>query len=133
MINLSKKLYSEMVEHAKSGLPNEVGAYLAGANGIVSKIYKMKNASNTPETFFNFDMKESFKVQKESRAEGLQLLGVYHSHPVGGNKPSDSDKVYLADPNLFYIIISLKNVEPEVNAFWIKKGESGPLELKIID
>jgi len=133
MITITKNAYLEMVEHAKGGVPQEVCGYGAGVDGVVTKIYQMKNVSATPETFFNFEEKEMFKVLKESRGEGLRLLVVYHSHPIGGNKPSESDKEYLSDPSLHYIIISLKHAEPEVNGFWIKKGEAGPVEIKIID
>lgn len=133
MIEFNKMSYDEMVAHAVSGVPNEVCGYLAGVEGVISRVYKMTNVSDTPETFFYFDQKEMFKVLKESRAEGLRLLSVYHSHPKGGNKPSKSDKEILKDPNLNYIIISLEHGTPEVNGFWIKNGESGPLEIKIKD
>lgn len=133
MITIKKSVYQEMIEHAKSGVPFEVCGYGAGVDGVVTKIYPMKNVSTTPETFFNFDPKEMFKVQKESRSVGLRLLVVYHSHPKGGNKPSASDKEYLADPSYHYIIVSLEHAEPEVNGFWIKKGEAGSVEIKIID
>lgn len=133
MILINKASYAEIIEHAKLGVPNEVCGYLAGKEEVITKVYKMMNASETPKTFFNFDIREMFKVQKESRLEGLRFLGVYHSHPVGGNKPSVSDKEYLKDPNLNYIIISLENGEPEVKGFWIKNGESGPLEIQIKD
>jgi proteasome lid subunit RPN8/RPN11 len=133
MIEIKKIAYDEMVAHAKSGVPNEVCGYLAGTEGVLTKVYRMTNVSTTPEVFFNFDPKEMFKVQKESRTEGLRLLNVYHSHPKGGNKPSVSDKEFLKDPSLNYIIISLEHADPEVNGFWIKNGEAGPLEIKIID
>jgi proteasome lid subunit RPN8/RPN11 len=133
MITIKKSAYAEMVEHAKVGVPNEVCGYGAGVDGVITKIYQMKNVSATPETFFNFEQKEMFDVLRQSRKDEVKFLMVYHSHPKGGDKPSPSDMDYLADPNYQYIIISLEHAEPIVNGFWIKNKQYGNLEIKIID
>ncbi len=43
---------------------------------------------------------------REIRAAGLELLGIYHSHPTGENKPSARDIERAYYPEAAYFIVS---------------------------
>lgn len=121
LIERSQK--EEIIQHAKEGRPKEVCGILAGKGGKVEKVYKMTNASDSPESCYFMDPKEQLKVMKEIRNAGLEIVGIYHSHPATEAYPSVRDVELAFYPEASYIIISLKKKEaPELRAFRMVAG-----------
>ena len=52
------------------------------------------------------DPADLLRVQKSAREQGLEIIGVYHSHPDHEAVPSECDRV-LAWPVYSYIIVSV--------------------------
>jgi proteasome lid subunit RPN8/RPN11 len=52
------------------------------------------------------DPAEMMRVQKSAREQGLEIIGVYHSHPDIGAVPSECDR-RLAWPVYSYVIASV--------------------------
>ena len=123
MISLSHSQRNEIFEHAKGSPSLEICGILAGKNGRVEKVYKMTNTSETPELCYFMDSKEQFKIIKEIRGLGLELVGIYHSHPESQAYPSGKDVELAFYPEAAYIIISLQGGEPVIRAFRIVEGE----------
>lgn len=68
---------------------------------------------------------------KEIRAAGLQLMGIYHSHPNGDNAPSRRDIERAYYPDAAYIILSPLPDSPQpVRAFSIRAGHSLEIEIE---
>jgi len=122
MIKISKLVLRQMIAHSLALKPIESCGYLAGTAGNISKSYAMDNVDNSPE-HFTFDPKEQFQVLKAAREEGLQLLGVYHSHPESPARLSEEDLRLLNDPNMTYFIVSLMEKSPDVKAYKVKKED----------
>lgn len=104
--------------HAKKELPNECCGILAGKNGTVKKVYDMKNIEKTPLRFFA-EPKQQFVVMKQIWKQGLDMVGIYHSHPDIDAYPSAHDVRTAFYPDVLYVIASLKNTQPIVRAFRI--------------
>lgn len=51
------------------------------------------------------DPKDMLRVQKEARDEGLNIIGIYHSHPDHPAVPSECDRAG-AWPQYAYVIVS---------------------------
>jgi proteasome lid subunit RPN8/RPN11 len=91
---------------------------------IVSKVYKMTNASESPETCYFMKPEQQLKVFKEMRQLGIEMLGIYHSHPSGPTYPSQKDVEMAFYPEVDYVIVSLKDFNnPEIRAFKITEGK----------
>ncbi len=103
MCNLSHKLLNEIFEHCKSELPNEACGYLLGNEEIIASFYPMENRLHSPRNF-EFKPSEQFQAVRETRKCGLEIIGVFHSHPQGKAYPSEKD-IELADPNFIQMII----------------------------
>jgi [CysO sulfur-carrier protein]-S-L-cysteine hydrolase len=132
MICLSKSQIEELTEHAKKEAPNEACGILAGHDSSrkVKKIYRMANADNSPRSFF-MDPKEQLKVMKEIRTQGLEMAGIYHSHPQTGAYPSEHDIKLAFYPAVSYVIVSLKDEnDPVIRSFKIAEGEITEEEVK---
>ncbi len=119
-----------MVSHARSEAPNECCGVLTGRNSRVERVRPVANADRSPYTF-RMDPQELLRVYQETDAEGLEVLGYYHSHPATPAVPSRTDVARAVDPFTVYVIVSLATEPPEVKAYRIADGGYRELELKV--
>jgi proteasome lid subunit RPN8/RPN11 len=131
MLQIPQQIINDLFDHAKSGLPEEVCGYLAGSGREVTRQFRLTNIDHSNE-HFSFDPKEQFQVVREVRKAGLQILANYHSHPETPARPSQEDIRLAFDPNISYVIVSLKNEMPDVKSFRIKGCEVEKEEIQII-
>ncbi len=106
---------------------------LAGAGGIITRIFPAKNALASA-TAYEVAPQELFQLFRRIREEGLEHLGIYHSHPASENVPSPRDIELAGYPNEAYFIISPLPAAPHpVRAFSIRDGRVEELEIVICD
>jgi proteasome lid subunit RPN8/RPN11 len=123
MIRIPQSVIDGIIAQARNELPDEACGLLIGSENEVVKQFPLTNIDHSPE-HFSFDAKEQFGVLKEARAQGLQIIANYHSHPESPARPSEEDIRLAYDPNIIYIILSLQEKEnPVIKAFFIKEGE----------
>ena len=120
-----------MVTQAEKAVPAEACGYLAGRNGLTEKLYEMTNADNSP-THFTMVPEEQFAATKEMRAEDIQMLAVYHSHPTSPASPSREDIKLAAMPGATYVILSLEQEKPYAKAFKIEQSIVTEIPLTIV-
>lgn len=131
MIRINSEIYNQVIEHAKFEAPIEACGYLAGKDGFAVKIIPMINADNSPE-HFSFKPEDQFKVLKQTRDDGIELIAVYHSHPATPARLSEEDIRLAYDSSVSYVIVSLSEDEPVVKSFRIKKSEVNEEEIEIV-
>ena len=110
-------IYAQAAEEA----PVEACGYLAGKGEEVTKHYPMTNIDQSAK-HFTLDPKEQFAVIKQVRIEGLDIIGVYHSHPATPARPSEEDIRLAYDPKISYVIASLADNQKTIKSFKIKNG-----------
>ena len=131
MVAIKKDLIKKIIEHSKKESPNEACGILAGRGQKVEKIYEMTNADKSPSSYF-MDPKEQLKVTKEIRNQGLEMVGIYHSHVASPARPSARDIEMAFYPEAAYVIVSLADINnPGARAFRIVEGKVKEEELKI--
>lgn len=128
VLKLKKSDYDKILKHCKDGLPNESCGLLAGTvEGevkTVTKIYLLTNIDASNE-HFSMDPKEQFAALKDARANGVEIIGNFHSHPESPSRPSEEDKRLAYDPNIEYLILSLQEADhPVLKAFGIDKDKN---------
>ena len=75
---------------------------------------------------------ELFRLMREIRAAGLELMGIYHSHPNGNNEPSPRDIERAYYPDVAYFILSPHANRPQpVRAFSIREGRAIEMEIQV--
>ncbi len=123
MIWIEKNCFGTVLSHLETEYPNEGCGLLSGREGKVCKVHPVKNAEASPISYF-LDPREELAVFKEMRAENLQFLGIYHSHPTSEAFPSEKDRSLAFYDDVFYLIVSLKDrANPLTRAFWIRDGK----------
>jgi len=130
MITLKKEQIEKMIAQSQREAPEETCGLLAGSDGVVEKVYQMTNDEKS-STRYLVNPKQQFAVFKKMRSDGLDLLGIYHSHANSIAYPSQTD-VELATYDVVYFIISLKDEKPEVKAFSIIDGKIKEQPFKVI-
>lgn len=134
-ISIRKEDYESIVAYAREGLPNEACGLLAGVEKegerIIEKVYYLTNIDASNE-HFSMDPKEQLAAIKDMRANGLKPLGNWHSHPETPARPSIEDIRLAYDANATYMILSLMEAVPVLNAFHIEGDGVQREQLKVI-
>jgi [CysO sulfur-carrier protein]-S-L-cysteine hydrolase len=122
VIRIRKEALARMREEAGRTPGEECCGLLAGRDGVISVILPAANALASG-TAFEIAPAELFRLMKKIRADGLELLGIYHSHPAGESKPSARDIECAFYPDAAYFIVSPPRDAPQaVRAFSICEG-----------
>ena len=137
MLYLKKEDYEKILAHCKEGLPNEacglIGGTIEGDKRSIQKVYLLTNIDQSNE-HFSMDPKEQLAAVKDMRANGLKLLGNFHSHPESPSRPSEEDKRLAYDSKVNYLILSLMDHEnPVFNAFRIDEEKNVTKEELVIE
>lgn len=132
MLTITRADYERILKHCQDEYPNEACGILAGHNGTVKKIYSMANAEPSP-AFYVMEPQEQFRVMKEMRQTGLELVGIYHSHTGSQAYPSATDVDLAYYPEAVYLIVTLLDRKlPVSRGFSIIKGKITEVRVAII-
>lgn len=122
-----------MLDHARRTTNHECCGLLAGRDGLITQAFPATNVSPHPATSYEIAPREILDRIREMRAAGLELLGIYHSHPNSPNEPSPRDIAQAYYPDAAYFILSpLPDAPRPVRAFSIRDGRVNELEIQII-
>lgn len=125
----------EIVGACLAGFPNEICGLIGGDRARMTKAVQVENvapAAAGGECGFHMDPTGQLRAMKAFDAEGLELAGIYHSHPSTFPEPSEPDLRLAAYPEAAYLIVSLMDKElPAVRAWRIEDGHATELELVV--
>jgi proteasome lid subunit RPN8/RPN11 len=113
MIEIEKTAWSAMVEHAQSTFPNECcGAMLGrvdGDNKLVSLAVPIENAYEGAQgARYEIKPEDLLAADREARAHGMDLVGIFHSHPDCDAYFSETD-LKNSCPWYSFVILSIKD------------------------
>lgn len=154
---LPAPLRSELVDHARTGEPDEVCGILAGHGDVVERVFPVRNTADlvTAEqhvfrdretgqaqggrrpVHYYMDPRDQLRVYNEIDELALDLVGYYHSHTHTEARPSATDIRLASDLSALYVLVSLTE-SPPVRAWHIHKDdpsdETGTLiEVPVVD
>ena len=91
MLRIPREIFKEIVEHGEKEAPLEACGYLTGRSAFVEGNIIMTNIDRSPD-HFSFDPREQFTAVKTARANGQELVAVWHTHPAS---PTSISPVYF--------------------------------------
>ncbi|HEX6180452.1 MAG TPA: M67 family metallopeptidase [Chitinophagaceae bacterium] len=110
MIRITPSAYEIITQDAIHSFPYECCGFLYGTENGDRIITDALVANNSKEgdkrKRFEISAKDYLHAERYAEEKGLNLLGVYHSHPNHPAIPSEHDRV-AAQPYFSYIIISI--------------------------
>jgi proteasome lid subunit RPN8/RPN11 len=123
----------EIIEHARSGRPEEVCGLLAGRDGRVELVYRAVNKEHSPIRY-EIEPKDLLRIFRDIEERDLELVGIYHSHTHTDAYPSPTDVRLAYYPETLYFLVSLMNEEhPTLRAYSIRDGAVDEQEILIED
>jgi proteasome lid subunit RPN8/RPN11 len=129
-IVLSSDQLEELKKYGLGSLPLESCALLAGTvnqeSVNVRKIIFVKNADKSP-TNFTVDPDELFQAYRQAESRGLDIVGIFHSHPAPA-RPSATDIKYMEINPVPWLILSTTDNEFKV---FLHDGSVRELELLV--
>ncbi len=129
---ISRRIAAALTAEARSQPNIECCGLLAGTAGTIEEIFPAHNALNSAKAY-EIAPDELFSLFRSMRDSGLELAGIYHSHPTGDNSPSKSDIDLAYYPGVPYVILSpLENTPQPIRAFLIVDGAVSELEIKLM-
>ncbi|HVA72109.1 MAG TPA: M67 family metallopeptidase [Candidatus Limnocylindrales bacterium] len=121
-VRIRREIISRMREQARITPEAECCGLLAGRDGIITRVLPARNALDSA-TAYEIAPEELFRLMRQIRAENLEMMGIYHSHPRGENRPSARDIECACYPEAAYFILSpLADAAQAVRAFSIRDG-----------
>ncbi len=120
-LKVSKSDIQKMFEHGEESYPYECCGVLIGTPGesaVVVEVQRLTNVNKEmPTRRYDVDPLELAKADSEAEAKGLQIIGIYHSHPDHPARPSKYDLNH-AWRYLSYIVMSIENGKAKEITSW---------------
>ena len=122
-----------MMELAKRESSRECCGLLAGRDDVITHAFPGENVAADPEKNYEIAPKEIVRLMREFRAQGLEFLGIYHSHPNGDNVPSPRDiELAYYSAAAYFIVSPRPDAEKPIRAFSIREGQAVELDIQIV-
>jgi proteasome lid subunit RPN8/RPN11 len=132
LVTIERGIFDRLLAEARANPNIECCGLLAGCDAVISAILPAENALQSPKAY-EIAPQELFDLFRRIRSEGLEHLGIYHSHPNGENDPSPLDIERSFYPDTAYLIISMRPaVSRPIRAFRIVEGQPRELSLQIV-
>jgi proteasome lid subunit RPN8/RPN11 len=120
MLSVPADALHAMREHALMKYPYESCGLLVGdreANTVV-RFVPCTNIAESARVY-TIDPKEHLRTELAAEDDGLEVVGVVHSHTHSEAYPSPTDVAQAPDPGWHYVIVTLKREVPETRSFLI--------------
>lgn len=126
MLRLTSADHLAMVAHALDGLPDEacgllVGRYVGDDGAELVRFEPCRNAAESSK-LYTIDPRDHLRVDRAAEDDGLEVVGVMHSHTHTEPYPSPTDVAQAPDPAWHYVIVSLRHAEARLRSFRIVDG-----------
>ena len=126
-LSISSALLDRIREHGRTAYPLECCGLLLGRaepeGKSVLDLRQMQNSrEDSPERRYLIAPEDMLDAEKEARRLGIDIIGVYHSHPDHPARPSEFDREH-AFPWYSYVIVSVQKGEPENLTAWVLKDD----------
>jgi len=129
-LTLGKEHWQEMLDHVDGQVPLEACGILAGKNDRVQKVIVVRNQAQSPVRFV-MDPYEQLQAFDWIESNGLDLLGIFHSHPAGPEIASATD-IAEAAYEVVHLIWSRHQHGWQARGFWIENHHATEVAIKIV-
>lgn len=146
---------SEMKSHATEGYPHEVVGVMAGVYGggekTVTRLYRGSNqfrvaeqtgaamlealredleVEGSSENRFFMTGDEMRRIDTACRAEGIDIIGFYHTHPDHPARPSTTDLRFAQQtlPGYSYVIMAVEKGAPALTTSWVLSDDEAQFD-----
>jgi proteasome lid subunit RPN8/RPN11 len=131
MLSMTVQHRDAIVAACIRALPNEGCGLLVGTReGHVREVVASANVADSAKVY-EIDPKVLLHTYRRAEDEGLDVIGVFHSHTHSVAFPSPTDVGQAPDPAWHYLLVSLRDVPVELRSFRIRGEEVDEEEISV--
>ena len=137
-LHLTNKLLKEIQDHAEKAYPDEGAGFLLGfdqgINRQVTLIMPLlnKREGKARRNRYLINPNDMLKAEQLAESCGLEVVGIFHSHPDHPNQPSEFDREW-ALPWFSYVITNVYDGRAKSSCSWrLKENRTGFEEEEIV-
>jgi proteasome lid subunit RPN8/RPN11 len=132
VIELNRKALRAIREHGRETYPEECcGALLGTAENGAARVTRVERIANARREErrrrYAIEPLEYARVERSADAEGLAVLGFYHSHPDHPAAPSSYDREH-GFPFFHYVVLAVAAGSPGEIASFVLSEDRGAFE-----
>ena len=110
----SDEVLNEIRRHGEETYPEEccgflLGRLVAGENDVVLSRRSVNRNEDRRADRYIIAPEDYVAADRDARARGLDIVGMYHSHPDHPARPSATDLDQATIPGYTYVIVSVIN------------------------
>jgi len=138
MIEIDHSLLEKIRRHAGETYPEECCGFLVGRSQDKTRIESVFETENVAPSEkgrrYLIGGEDFIRVDRIAESSGLEIIGVYHSHPGKPAVPSETDSE-RAWPGYRYLIVSLREGEkgPACRVWRLEENGKGWIEEEIYE
>jgi len=112
-----------MTAHCLRAYPEEGCGLLVGdpASGRVLRCIPVRNMARSARHYV-VDPQDHLRADRAAEEEGLEIVGVFHSHTHTDAYPSATDVAQAPDPSWHYVVVSLRTEVASMRSFQLAGG-----------
>ena len=129
-LTLTKEQLQKMIAHVDSHAPLEACGLLAGLDSKVESVLEVTNQAQSRVRYV-MDPIEQLKSFEWIESNGLELIGIFHSHPTGPETVSPTD-IAQAAYAVVHVILARVDGLWRARGFWMEDGKYREVALQII-
>jgi len=112
--------------HGEADYPREacglIGGLVADGRRVAVRLVPMCNPRDLPRNRYRIDPEAFLRAERQLDRDGLEIVGVYHSHPDAPARPSTVDRDH-AWPSLSYVIVAVAAGKAQDLHSWTLTGD----------
>ena len=129
-LSFTNLAYAEMIANAYDSYPLEACGLLVGKGANVHRFVACTNEAASARVY-SIPGKELLRAEMAAEEDGLDIIGVFHSHTHSEPYPSPTDVAQAPDPGWLYVIVSLKREAPEPRCYRILDGTIAEVPISV--
>jgi [CysO sulfur-carrier protein]-S-L-cysteine hydrolase len=127
---LTENQWLSMLRDVQFRAPQEACGLLGGLGHMTVAVVSVTNILNSRDRY-RMEPSEQLHAFNLFEAQGLEITGIYHSHPAGPSQPSQTDIDEAYYPDAVYLIWSKSLNDWECRAFRIQGGSFSEVDILI--
>lgn len=123
-LELAAALYDEIIAHLRAAYPNEGAGLLlgnetdSGKKALTIVPFENRFALDQQHHRYLITAEDMLAGETAASENGMDVLGVYHSHPDHPAEPSNYDRESATWPWYSYLIVSVQNQHTATARCW---------------
>ncbi len=137
-MQIEEKLLDEIRKHGQETYPEECCGFLLGTSGNagnrVTATWRVKNRQQeNRRRRYTITPADYLAADREARKSGLDIIGIYHSHPDHPAFPSATDLAEATFPGFTYVIVSIQQGKPAALTAWRLAPDRSQFDAEVIE